>query len=549
MLKEFKRRLKIEKILQGSIYGLSCGLLSAAIMIVIFQLLNILDWYIYLISVGVGVFVYGIFLFVYCLLNKINDKTVARRIDQGFSLHEKASTMVEFKDKDSLLINKQREDAKRSIKLKNPRKLAIKITMASLPLPLIGAGAFTTSMFTQNIVNMLKVDEVQENFDDETDQIIDSIKDYIGKSQASAAFKEKLYQLLEELRAELKGDTSIPSRQEKVDRAKAKVDVALDEVNTKEEISEVIAKDDDSSLSALGAAIGEGNVDAFESSFDDFITATDSIVSTSGLLEILKGWIDDLKSLLSGLEELGVPSSDANYQTFSDLLAKFQAIYNNVEDKIAASGSATTALINQLIRDSQEQIKKAIEEAISNLKVDITLEKANDKLAENVKQLMDELVDPQTSESGEENGSSEEGGQGDDQGQEGEVGDEGNQETTTNEGEQGDAEGGEGNSDGDKGEGNGTGSGGQEGEGQGQGQGDGASGGGGETEYGSNDKVYTGENGETSYGEVIGDYQNDASDDAKNTGDDDLEGAIGDYFDELYGEGSGNGEDNGETNP
>ena len=94
-----------------------------------------------------------------------------------------------------------------------------------------------------------------------------------------------------------------------------------------------------------------------------------------------------------------------------------------------------------------------------------------------------------------------------------------------------------------KGDGSGTGSGGQDGEGQGQGQGEGASGGGGETEYGSNDKVYTGENGETSYGEVIGDYQNDASDDAKNTGDDDLEGAIGDYFDELYGEGSGN------TNP
>ena len=54
-------------------------------------------------------------------------------------------------------------------------------------------------------------------------------------------------------------------------------------------------------------------------------------------------------------------------------------------------------------------------------------------------------------------------------------------------------------------------------------------------------KIYKGE---TEYGDVIGDYQNDASDDAKNTGDDDLEGAIGDYFDELYGEGNNN-----QTNP
>ena len=540
MLKEFKRRLKLEKLLQGSIYGLSAGLFSAAISIVIFQLLNILEWYIYLVSIGVGLFIYGIILFVYYLFNRVNDKAVANRIDKSFSLREKASTMVEFEGKDSLIINKQREDAKKSIKLRSPRKLVIKVTMASLPLPLIGAGAFTTSIFTQNIVNMLKAEGVEDNYDDETDEIIDSIKDYVGKSQASAAFKEKIFQLLEELRTELKGDTDILSRLVKINKAKAKVDEALDEVNSKEEIGEAAAKDENS-LSTIGEIIAQGNVDEIESSFDNFNKDIDAIVSTSGLLNVLKERINDLSNLLSELESLGVPTSDSNYKTFSDLLAKFKAIYDNVEDKLAASGSATTALVNQLIRDSQEQVKKAIEEAISNLKSDITLEKANDELAENVKRLMDQLVDPESDKV--DTGDIEEGGQGDDEGPEGDVGDEGNQETTTDEGEEGGAEGGQGSSDGNKGDGSGTGSGGQEGEGQGQGQGEGASGGGGETEYGSNDKVYTGENGETSYGEVIGDYQNNASDDAKNTGDDDLEGAIGDYFDELYGEGSGN------TNP
>ena len=540
MLKEFKRRLKLEKLLQGSIYGLSGGLFSAAILIVIFQLLNILEWYIYLVSIGVGLFIYGIILFVYYLFNRVNDKAVANRIDKSFSLREKASTMIEFEGKDSLIINKQREDAKKSIKLRSPRKLVIKVTMASLPLPLIGAGAFTTSIFTQNIVNMIKAEGVEDNYDDETDEIIDSIKDYVGKSQASAAFKEKIFQLLEELRAELKGDTDILSRLVKINKAKAKVDEALDEVNSKEEIGEATAKDKNS-LSTVGETIGQGNVDEIESSFDKFNKDIDAIVSTSGLLNVLKEWINDLSNLLSELESLGVPTSDSNYKTFSDLLAKFKAIYDNVEDKLAASGSATTALVNQLIRDSQEQVKKAIEEAISNLKSDITLEKANDELAENVKRLMDQLADPESDKV--DTGGIEEGGQGDDEGPEGDVGDEGNQEITTDEGEEGGAEGGQGSSDGNKGDGSGTGSGGQEGEGQGQGQGEGASGGGGETEYGSNDKVYTGENGETSYGEVIGDYQNDASDDAKNTGDGDLEGAIGDYFDELYGEGSGN------TNP
>ena len=183
----------------------------------------------------------------------------------------------------------------------------------------------------------------------------------------------------------------------------------------------------------------------------------------------------------------------------------------------------------------------AIADAIEKLKTDITLEKANDQLAEDVKKLMDQLVDPNNYTDSDEGM---EGGQGDQDGEEGDVGDKGDQETDAGEGDEGGAEGGEGNGDGNKGEGSGTGSGGQEGEGNGQGQGEGASGGGGETEYGSNDKVYTGEKGETEYGDVIGDYQNDASDDAKNTGDDDLEGAIGDYFDELYGEGNNN-----QTNP
>ena len=529
MLKNYVKRLKLEKILQGSIYALSGGLLAAAIMVMTFQLVGLSEWYFYLVAVGGGLLVYVLILLGYYLFNRVGDKEAARRIDQNFNLREKASTMIEFQGQESLLINKQREDAEKSIKLKSPKKLILKVTMASLPLPLLGAGAFTTSFFTQDIVNMVKADETQDNFDDETDEIIDDIKDYIGKSQASAAFKEKLYQILEELRENLKGDTSIPSRQAKVDAAKEEVDIALDEVNTKEEIGGELASEE-SDFTELGKVLTEANVDAIEEAFAGIISKIDMIVSTDGLLDYFGERIKALETLLKNID---VPSSDANYSTFSDLLAKLQAIYDNVEDKIAGSSNATTSLINKLIRDSQEQAKKAIEDAIEKLKTDITLEKANDQLAEDVKKLMDQLIDPSST-----NGDSdiEQGGSNNNQdGEEGDVGNEGDQETDANEGEEGGAEGGEGNGDGEKGDGSGTGSGGQEGEGQGQGQGEGAGSGSGDTQYGSNDKVYTGENGQTEYGEVIGDYQNDASDDAKNTGDDDLEGAIGDYFDELYG--------------
>ena len=42
MLKDYVKRLKLEKIMQGSIYALIVGLLAAAIMVMIFQLLGLI---------------------------------------------------------------------------------------------------------------------------------------------------------------------------------------------------------------------------------------------------------------------------------------------------------------------------------------------------------------------------------------------------------------------------------------------------------------------------------------------------------------------------
>ena len=524
-------RFNLEKLLQGSIYALGGALLTAGVMVSIFQIFDLSEWYFYLIIAGASLFTYIVILLIYYLIRRIKEKDVARRIDAGFNLREKASTMVEFKDKGGFLVEKQREDAKNSIKSKHPRKLALKFTMASLCVPALGTGALATSFFTNDIINILTVEAEDKNFDDDTDKIIDDIKDYIGKSQASAAFKEKLYKILEQLRADLKGDISIASRTKKVEDAKKQVDIALDEVNTKEEIGEELTKGKND-FTKVGEVVSKAEVEKLGEAFETFLEKVNVIVSTDGLLKLFGEWIDALEKFFKNID---IPKSDANYNTFSDLLTKLNAIYDNVEDKIAASSHASTSTINQLIINSQEQAKKAIEEAIEKLKSDLTLEKANDELAENVKKLMDQLIDPNSTE-GEQNIDEEGGAGGEQEGEEADLGDKGYEEAEVEDGASGNADGGKGSGEGDTGEGSGSGEGGKEGEGDGQGKGEGASGGEAETKYGSNDKVYTGEKGQSEYGEVIGDYQNDASDDAKGTSDDDLEGAIGDYFDELYGD-------------
>lgn len=529
MLKSFIKRLKLEKILQGSIYALGGLLLTSGIMIAIFQILKLTNWYFYLIALGGGLLAFVIILLSYSFVRKIKEKDAAKRVDSNFDLHEKVSTMVEFEGKSGFLIEKQREDAKKCIKHVNPKKLAVKVAMTSLVFPLVGGGAFATSFFANEIVNVFTV-ENDDNFDDDTDKIIDNIKEYIGKSQASAAFKEKLYKILEDLRENLKGDVSIPSRTEKVNKAKEEVDVALDEVNTKEEIGEALLKEDND-FTEVGAVVSSAEVDKLEAVFKTFNDQLNIVVSTNGLLALLGEWMNNLKDFFKGID---IPKTDANYNTFKNLLTKLQAVYDNVEQKLAASSNASNKVINQLITSSQEQVIKAIEEVITELKTNLTLEKGNDELAKKVKELMDQLIDPNSDKK--QNVETETGGNGKPEGDEGDIGDKGEEGIEADKGDSGNADGGKGNGDGENGEGSGSGDGGKEGEGDGQGKGDGASGGDASTKYGSNDKVYTGENGQTTYGEVIGDYQNSASDDAKGTGDDDLEGAIGDYFDELYGD-------------
>lgn len=536
MLKEFHKRIAKEKTLKGLLYGLGTGLLAAGISICAFQLAKLTTWPFYLIGGAIGLAVLLLTFLFYFLTHKTDDKEVARRIDQAFHFQEKASTMVAFRDQDSLLIEKQREDAIKNLKEKNPKKLPVHLTLLCLPLPLIGASAFTASFFTTDIVDHLTVVAPDDNFDDETDDIIDSIKDYVGKSQASAAFKEKIYEILEQLRADLKGDTSIPSRQAKVNAAKLLVDEALDEVNSKEEIGAALVQQG-GVFATIGQAVLDADVDVMKDAFALLSAEVDKIVSINGLLKTFQGWNTALKQALKSAD---VPSGDSNYTTFANLLAQFEAIHDNVEDSQVESSMTT-----KLILTSRDQAKKSIEGAVENLSVDLVLESANDKLAEDVKKLMDQLVDP-NSDNGDlgPEGGTDEGGNQKPDGEEGEVGNEGDQEVNTGEGDEGSADGGEGNGDGNKGDGSGTGSGGEEGEGNGQGQGEGASGGSGDTQYGSDDKVYTGEDGQKNYGEVIGDYQGSASEDAKDTGDDDLEGAIGDYLDELYGD-SANGKNNG----
>lgn len=581
MLKQYKRKLVLENIIKGSLWGLALGLVVSAILVMSFLLAKLTTWPYITIEVCGGVLAMLVTAVIYCVVKNPKEGDVAKRIDSTYDLKEKCATMVEFQGKSSFLIDKQREDAKVEVKKQNPKKMTVKLAVWTLPAIVLGASLLTTSLFTNQIKEgfntIVNPGNNGKDFNDRTDDIIKDIEDYISKSDASEEFKQELFAILEKLQADLENDTDIASRTEKVRDAQGQVDDALNRVNVKEEIGLALQTHGDTFFIKVGIGMFNGDTGISDNQIitDGFHWLEDNTEikksatnkDKDGYLtmypdgnEYLKPYsLSDIRSdgaklgsyldtwaahIDDSLKASKVESTDEIYGIFNILSTKLKAY----SPEAKACGSSNGAKITTL----KQGIYTAFEQALSDLITDVQIENSNTALAEEVKKKMEELIDP-TQNGGGGNGGSSDGKPGDSGDQDGNQGNQGNQGEQGNQGNQGNNQGNKGDGqNGSQSNGQGQGSGGQQGEGKGEGKGDGAGGGEGNTNYRGNDKVYTGDEGSKSYGEVIKDYQGQAANDAKDSGDSDVDSSVSDYFKYLYGgdnsgdnSGSGSGNNSG----
>lgn len=581
MLKQYKRKLVLENIIKGSLWGLALGLAVSAILVMSFLLAKLTTWPYITIEVCGGVLAMLVTAVIYCVVKNPKEGDVAKRIDSTYDLKEKCATMVEFQGKSSFLIDKQREDAKVEVKKQNPKKMTVKLAVWTLPAIVLGASLLTTSLFTNQIKEgfntIVNPGNNGKDFNDRTDDIIKDIEDYISKSDASEEFKQELFAILEKLQADLENDTDIASRTEKVRDAQGQVDDALNRVNVKEEIGLALQTHGDTFFIKVGIGMFNGDTGISDNQIitDGFHWLEDNTEikksatnkDKDGYLtmypdgnEYLKPYsLSDIRSdgaklgsyldtwaahIDDSLKASKVESTDEIYGIFNILSTKLKAY----SPEAKACGSSNGAKITTL----KQGIYTAFEQALSDLITDVQIENSNTALAEEVKKKMEELIDP-TQNGGGGNGGSSDGKPGDSGDQDGNQGNQGNQGEQGNQGNQGNNQGNKGDGqNGSQSNGQGQGSGGQQGEGKGEGKGDGAGGGEGNTNYRGNDKVYTGDEGSKSYGEVIKDYQGQAANDAKDSGDSDVDSSVSDYFKYLYGgdnsgdnSGSGSGNNSG----
>lgn len=142
--KRFKRKTRRDVIISSVLIGLGAGLIATAVMLVISRLTgkDFLPLY-YAISGATSIIVATALYFVFMP----NDVRLARHIDNTYSLGEKVSTMIEFRDSDGDFIKLQREDADEKLGEKPIKLFKSKQLVAALLVFVISAGCVAGAWF------------------------------------------------------------------------------------------------------------------------------------------------------------------------------------------------------------------------------------------------------------------------------------------------------------------------------------------------------------------------------------------------------------------
>lgn len=110
----FKKKLRRNALIKSLIFGLSCGLLSAA-GVILYQKLMMIQPLLWLyLTVGAGVaLVSGLAAF---LVLRPSQRKIARKLDSDLALGEKVQTMLAFEHEENDMLTLQREDADRRLR-------------------------------------------------------------------------------------------------------------------------------------------------------------------------------------------------------------------------------------------------------------------------------------------------------------------------------------------------------------------------------------------------------------------------------------------------
>lgn len=541
----FKKKLLREHRIKSLLFGVAGGLAGAAISIAACRFANP-SAMVYAAPIATAAGLAAAFAAAY-FIKKPTDKKIAARLDKELNLQEKVSTRVEFEGKDGVILNKQREDATVKLDEKPVKAVQRKLASVTIPVLVIAAGLFAGSFFMPNIAQFPShiKDPINSSNIGSVDSIVhvlaSNAKEEIDNIDPDKDVNDKIDEIIDRVQNDLDGEMDEDKRNDIVETGKEDIDKIVDDANSKDEIGDELVNSDDDNLKLLGEAIKEGDEDKITIALG---LLKDEINSLSGqqLVDKLHAIAAEIRK---ALENSQIPEGDPLRDALKKLADEFDKEADELQKNLD-NGQDTSD-------QTKDNLDQKIDEANKDINDSINQQNKNQAAGDAAKDALDQMKDPtqngQNGNSGDQEGSGEQGS-GEGQGGSGEQGsgEQGSGAGEGGSGEQGSGEQGSGGQgSGNQGNSGNNGNNGSSGSGEGNGvqdgdqTGEGAGGGDGSVKYPGNDHVYT-DQGDTKYGDVIDGSNGDAQDDCKQNGDDDINAALKDYFDELYG-------DNNKKNP
>ncbi len=142
----FKKKLRRSALIKALIFGLSCGLLSAAGVILYQKLTTIPPELRLYLPVGAGVAVTT--ALVAFLILRPSKRRIARKLDHDLLLGEKVQTMLAYEHEDSDMLTLQREDTDERLKATPARAVRYKHPWVHAFAPVLACALLTVAVMT-----------------------------------------------------------------------------------------------------------------------------------------------------------------------------------------------------------------------------------------------------------------------------------------------------------------------------------------------------------------------------------------------------------------
>ena len=280
-LERFKKKIIIESILNSLLYGAIIGGSFSLLLICVLALFGVkITW---LSIVFAIVFISGATLFSYFKFFNPNEKLLAAKVDT-LGLENRASTMIENKDNDSLMAKLQREDAEDKITKTDVKtyhiRLQLKPLVAStvvilalfLCITLIPERHITPTDGTNTSSEIIDssseepIDDQKDKEDEIIDALINQLIEIVDEAKVSDELKMQLYEIIENLRIKLEDVDNLQTKIDLINEAREEILKLIEEYLEEYDIGHGMLKYDITSL--LGKAIIDKDLDGVDAAID-----------------------------------------------------------------------------------------------------------------------------------------------------------------------------------------------------------------------------------------------------------------------------------------